>query len=126
MSPHKHEFLVVVGTLASGWWTHLTDLQKALAAMAVIAVVAFSAGGLVSQAMMDRTGALRRLTVVEQRADRAERIAVRDSTRIDALEVRQREAMGAISRMEGVLSRLDDRTIRMTCMLSGRPANQCL
>lgn len=129
MSPHRHETLLLIGMVGTSWWGQLSPIKKALAAMATVAVIAFAAGSMVAQLMVERTGGLARLQEVEQRLDRTERLAVRDSARLDDVEARreQVDALAArVARIESTLDNVDDRTQRIVCLLSGNRGASCL
>lgn len=130
MSQGKHEVMVFLGTLATGWWSQLDPAKKALAALGIVAIVAFSIGAAANQLILERGNVMVRL-------DRVERIAVRDSTRVEALAAAQaeldaetEERVGALesrlSDIELTLDRVDERTQRIVCMLSGNRGPSCL
>jgi hypothetical protein len=121
MSPHRFDFLIV-GLATGTWWAQLSPVKRALAALSVVLLVGFSAGSMVSQLLIERTGALARL-------DRVERIAVRDSTRIDVVEAWQaknEELARRVQAIEATLIRVDDRTQRIACLLAGNQGPACL
>lgn len=107
----------------------MSPIKKALSSLAVVAVVAFSAGSMVSQLVVERTGVLKRMDEVEQQADRAERIAVRDSARMDALEIRQEqidELIDQVDELDDLVRENVDRTRRIQCILSGGRGPTCI
>jgi len=122
MDLHRHDFLILVGLVAGGWWHQLSPIKQALAAMAVVAVVAFSAGTLMSQLVIERGGALAKL-------ERVERVSTRDSIRVDSLaslHLGDREIMDRLGDLEQVMGLVDRRTERILCVIRGRPAAECL
>lgn len=130
MSPHKHEFFLLFGTITMGWWAGMSQFQKTAWAAAAFVIVGIAIGSTGSQMLIERTGALARL-------DRVERIAVRDSARVEKLledqQMLDAEFELRLSVMEAQqadvldkLDRIDDRTLRMQCLLQGNRGPACL
>lgn len=117
MSPEKHSFLMVVGLVTGGWWQHLSPVKQALAAIAVAAVVAFSAGGWFALTFSEQRGMPARITAVEKRS-------IRDSIRVDAMVADS--LADRVESIENVLWRIDDRTKRIACFLAGNSGPACL
>lgn len=117
--PYKHDYslLAVLGVVASDWWSHLGPVKKALATIAAVFVVAFSAGGWVALTMSEQRGVPARLSAVEKRS-------IRDSVRVDAMVADSLAAR--VESIEAVLWRIDDRTQRIACLLAGNSGPACL
>lgn len=121
MSPHRMD-IILIGMVAGSWWSHLSPVKKAIAALTVVLMVGFVIGTSVNQLMMERSGVLVQL-------ERVQRVAVRDSIRIDTLErqaVETAQLTDRVEKMEDVLWRVDDRTQRIVCLLSGNRGPACL
>lgn len=121
MSPHRFD-PIIVGLATGGWWTQLSPVKKAAASLFVVLMVGIAIGSTVNQLLVERTGALVRL-------DRVERLAVRDSARVDSLAFLHRgdaEVARRLSALEAVVWRVDDRTQRIACLLSGNRGSACI
>lgn len=123
MSPHRFSDIVIVGVIAGGWWEQLGPVKKTLGVIVTLLIIGFTAGTLVTTTMMEQRG-------VPARLARVERVAIRDSIRVEELAMKQlrldTDFEVRLRTLEHTLERVDDRTKRIACLLAGGSGPACL